>query len=548
MSPKKKHQVTKNFKWRISYSEMPVDSIESIKKLERRIFHEGGFTMDIYNELFHKVNATSNLVLVDFFRLSIRPMVSELGRNIPDYNHTRHQSAPVISKKTEVFPGNKFIIRKGFVEVDIYRMNTNYAYNLPSGIMQQVQGTYTIHKQSDGTFYFETGHFTRMRKEIERLCHNHITNKLHHWEKKELSYIRNYIDNKVSLHIEQFLKADIDAYDRDTDTYPLVLEKQELDEFARQLPYNFYPDFVHSIKSVPEEYRKSYLVQNPRWTLLDKISEQFVDGVVELINKEFKYTSADRELDEITRHPLGIRIKLKSVKSCDAEYARFVRIPATGTKKLLSLTYRIHPGRLFKFSEEGLSSIRNALRKAKLPKKSHLNVLLEEKLELMEGHPIVYEASESYGRFFYIMNLLYDIKDNRYEKSHPKCWHLFHSGTPERCPHILYFEDPNVVVSNDYNTPTRCYLLSMGRHIRLFELDSSKSTYVFSVEEGMTEAAIFLIWSYFSSHLMNKRQDKELQIEELFDAFGIKYWLREEPISKFDDGDYFFDQETNSLI
>ena len=214
----------------------------------------------------------------------------------------------------------------------------------------------------------------------------------------------------------------------------------------------------------------------------------------------------------------------------------------------MNIRTSIHPGRLYKFSEEGLSSIRNALRIAKLPKKSHLNVLLEEKLELMKGHPIVYEASESYGRFFYIMNLLYDIKDNRYEKSHPKCWHLFHSGTPERCPHILYFEDPNVVVSNDYNTPTRCYLLSMGRHIRLFELDSSKSTYVFSVEEGMTEAAIFLIWSYFSSHLMNKRQDKELQIEELFDAFGIKYWLREEPISKFDDGDYFFDQETNSLI
>ena len=141
----------------------------------------------------------------------------------------------------------------------------NYTHNNSLDL----SNTYTIHKQSDGTFYFETGHFTRMRKEIERLCHNHITNKLHHWEKKELSYIRNYIDNKVSLHIEQFLKADIDAYDRDTDTYPLVLEKQELDEFARQLPYNFYPDFVHSIKSVPEEYRKSYLVQNPRWTLLD---------------------------------------------------------------------------------------------------------------------------------------------------------------------------------------------------------------------------------------------------------------------------------------
>ena len=91
-------------------------------------------------------------------------------------------------------------------------------------------------------------------------------------------------------------------------------------------------------------------------------------------------------------------------------------------------------------------------------------------------------------------------------------------------------------------------MICMERHIRLFELDSSKSTYAFTIQKEMMEPAIFLLWSYFSSYLLNKRQDKELQIEELFNAFGIKYWFREDPISKFDDGDYFFDQETNSLI
>ena len=543
----KKQSARKDFKWHIDYVDMPVDTIASIKKLQKRIIHEGGFKADIYNELYNKVYLTSNLILVDFYKMIIKPLVLKSEHNIL-YPPTRQKEKSFSSRNTIKYPGNEFIMRKGFIEVDIYRMETSYAYDLPIGMMQQVQGTYSIHTKSDGSFYFETGHFARMRKEIEKLCHNHITYKLQYWEKKELSYLKKFIENHVSLYIEQNLKADINAYDSETDTYPLILDKLELEEFARQLPNNNYPDFVNSIKDIPEEYRKSYLVQNPRWTFLDKIAEQFVEGVVKLINDEFKYTSEDKKLDEISHCTPGIRIKIKTVKTCNIENARFVHIPAIDMKKLLCLTYRIHPGKLFKFSEEGLTRIKTAIKKARLSKKSHIKVLLEEKVKIIEGCPIVYEASESYGRFFYIMKLLYDIKDEKYEKLHPKCWHLFHSGTPERCTHILYFEDPNILVSNDYDTPTRCYLLSMGKHIRLFELDSSKSTYAFTVEEGMMEPAIFLVWSYFSSHLMNKRQDKELQIEELFEVFGIKYWFREDPISKFDDGDYFFNQETSSLI
>lgn len=547
MRENKRRQKETKRKWHIDYIDMSVDSVAAIKKLQKRILNEGGFTREMYKILYDKVYSTYNVVLIDFYNWTIKPFLQKSKERTIVPQKTRNELVLNRQKNTEAFPGKSFIMKNGCVKIGKYIMKTNYAYDLPDGMMKQVQGIYTIHKLVDGTFYFGTGQFGVMRKEIERLCHIHIGNKLKKWEKEELVYISSYIRNKVSVYISMILSPDLSKYDVKTDSYPLIVDYQQLPKFERQLPYRNYPDFINQIKEIPVEYRKSYLVKHPQWSLLERINEQFKEGLMNLINSEFSYTAADRELDEM-EGKLGIPFTLMSVNNCSIESARYISIPAAETNKLLQLTCKRHPGKLFKFSKEGIESISQIVNILSLENNGSLPNILDMKSQLIKGKYIKYESQDLYGGCYYLTNLLYDIKDNRYEKSHPKCWHLFNSGTPERCRHILYFKDPNLMCSHDSYTPIRCYMICMDRHIRLFELDSTKSTYAFTIREGMMEPAIFLLWSYFSSYLVNKRQDKELLIEHLFDAFGIKYWFRENPISKFDDGDYFFDQETNSLI
>lgn len=538
-------------KWHIDYIDMPVDSVASIKKLQKRILNEGGFTREMDKILYGRIYSTYNAVLIDLYKWTIRPLIEKREEITFKPFPKVKRPIPKPSKNIESYPGKNFIMTKGYVKLGKYCMKTNYAYDLPDGMMKQVQGTYAIYKSIDGTFYFKEGDFASLRKEIERLCHIYIGNKLKLWEKEKLTYISSYIRNKVHIYMNQILTPDLNRYDEKTDSYPLIVDNRQISEFGRHLPYTHYPDFINQIKEIPAEYRISYMKKYPSWRLLNTISKQFETGVMNLIKTEFSYTTADRELDEMTGRQLGIPIILESVESCWSEYARYIRIPATDTSIMLKLTAKRHPGKLFKFSAEGLRLIDSTINSLSFKDNERLHNLLNLKNKLVKGEYVKYETTNWYSErdfYNYNMELLYDIKDERYERCHPKCWHLFHSGTPERCNHILHFKDPNILSSQDSHTSVHCYMICMERHIRLFELDSSKSTYAFTIQKEMMEPAIFLLWSYFSSYLLNKRQDKELQIEELFNAFGIKYWFREDPISKFDDGDYFFDQETNSLI
>ena len=94
-------------KFCVDYHEMAVDSVAAINKLRKRIIREGGFTYRIYKELSEVVQSTSNIVLIDWYNWTIKPLVNDGGNRMNKHlscvkssiNVTRYASMPTYDKQ-----------------------------------------------------------------------------------------------------------------------------------------------------------------------------------------------------------------------------------------------------------------------------------------------------------------------------------------------------------------------------------------------------------------------------------------------------------------
>lgn len=65
--------------------------------------------------------------------------------------------------------------------------------------------------------------------------------------------------------------------------------------------------------------------------------------------------------------------------------------------------------------------------------------------------------------------------------------------------------------------------------LSMYALDTTKSIYRFEVKKDKINEAIFFIWSYFSSHNYNKRQDFDYVLI-LKEHFGIIRFYKDSPL------------------
>ena len=141
-----------------------------------------------------------------------------------------------------------------------------------------------------------------------------------------------------------------------------------------------------------------------------------------------------------------------------------------------------------------------------------------------------------------LYNRLLDISDKHYVLGHPKVEEYTHKLQLGYINRIAYFIDLNYMLSQEWpGKNIDCYLLANDEYIALYALDYSKSTYIFKVKKGYVDMAMFLIWSYFSSCIYNKREGKSIGIEHLFAYFGIEWYDNTgSPIYKNKEGLYQF--------
>ena len=240
--------------------------------------------------------------------------------------------------------------------------------------------------------------------------------------------------------------------------------------------------------------------------------------------------------------------------TCDEDTYEFINTPSFSFLQDIAFEFGNTPkGIFYEYNDDTIKDIESSIEMIKndrlynmlntniqsIKTKNKIEVLSEE--YLLGGYPLF--CLDSKTRYVYkITNRLLDISDKHYLISHPKIEDYTHKLQLGYINRIAYFQDPNYMVSQE--SPGKyvdCYLLANDEYIALYALDSSKSTYVFKIKSGCIDKAMFLIWSYFSSRIYNKREGKSIQIEHLFSCFGIEWYDNTgSPISKNKDGLYQF--------
>ncbi len=438
------------------------------------------------------------------------------------------------------------------IRVNKYVLETKRAFKIPDSLLQNIQGFFSIKVNIDNSFYFENYGLTRLLKLVNDYCSSHLDAKCEEWFMNKINSIENI--PKIYLELEDFVFNETNKiYElKDSAIKDCPLNKE-------MLRYDFR-DYIKKIPNIPKIYKDSYIKEYSFSKQIDKFNEEYRMSLTNIIRKYVYYTEKDMEVIKWRKgynHPILVHIIF--MKDVDTYKVEEVDVPSFSYKQQINLDIKYAPkGALYEFDDEIIASIESSIELLKSDKfynllKINIQFIKEKKnIETFFDKPFWGCFSDDiYGekdidikkRYRYkIYNPLLDIWDNHYLIGHPEVKESLYKLKEKSVNKIAYFKDPNYVHSQETSGEyIDCYLLANKKYIVLYALDNSKSTYIFYIKEGCIDKAMFLIWSYFSSYVYNKREGKSIQIENLFPYFGIKYYDNTgDPISRDKKGLYKF--------
>lgn len=435
------------------------------------------------------------------------------------------------------------------IKVGRYILGTNLEFAISPRVLKKIKGDFNIRIYDNGNFDFETDELDRLLNLVEVYSYSFLDGKCKKFFNKKIDSIALYAEREFTLKYNDFgINEANGRYELKYNAvkYSLLNKDDMLWNFSRLLAAQ---------KHIPQKYRDSYESKGILAYLVDKFNDEFRTCLTNLLRKDVYYTEKDCEVVawnyETYRPSIYVYFRL-------VEYDKYpsITLPSFSFSRNISFRFfNLPSGEPYNFSNESIEAIDACM--AKMLKSDDYYPLLNVNLQSIKERKNVERVfnRECWGAVSYDIegkkhtvtsaDCLLDISDEHYLIAHSRIskdyTQLLRSGRIDR---IAYFRDRNRVHSNTsyWDNGVDCYLLANDEYIELNALDSSKSTYIFKVKKGCIDAAMFLIWSYFSSHIENKREYKHIGIEYLFSYFGIEWYNNTgSPITRGEDGLYQFD-------
>lgn len=373
-------------------------------------------------------------------------------------------------------------------------------------------------------------------KDEESIYFESIEEQLTEWKETTIQQIKEYIlfENKY----EEILRV---TKINDSD-FKYKINRLLRESFCQSLK-DAYILRVQGCIKVPSIYKTKYLDKYPFFSFIEEMEREFMQQL-DLIIMDY-IRENESELLEPVNETTEIILKITNDKSTYIGILESCKIELSsiGVSLFFYVLQDHKLGRLLNFTSLGKLMIDFSLRRCQYYRNERIYKVLLDRFEYIKGNNNELSLPDNdYINFYYSIFPLFDIKDKKYVTSHLSCKKLFFHHVYLGCDKILYFVDPNIYASKEgEQNNVKCYLILRRNSIYLFSLDLSKSTYVFSVKAGMEEPAIFSIWAYFSSFMINKREGKVFSLISVFNKFGILDITSKAPIKKDARGLYLFE-------
>lgn len=439
-----------------------------------------------------------------------------------------------------------FQFKKREIRVGKYILTTERAFAIHPSILKKIEGEFTIRINPDNTFHFEDYGLTSLLNSVGEYCYSLLDEKLEDWFAGKIVAIETNVKRYIHLAFSDFEKNEKSGQYEIKDN---AIKYSPLNRDC--LLYEFFR-YVDSMPNIPSLYRECYKLRNTLTNLINKFNKEFRISLTNILRKYVYYTEKDVEVIEWSAVRPTITVFFRLLDEVDTY--DYINTPSfCYCQDVVFEFLNLPKGAPYEYSEDTIRCIEACLEQVKshdmydllnlnlqsFKRKKRTSIIKEEysrgvtSLHCLDGNTR-YEIASA--------NCLLDISDKHYLMAHPKVEDYSYKLESGHIKKIAYFTDPNYVLSQELpGFGVGCYLLANDNCIVLYALDSSKSTYTFYIKRGCVDIAMFLIWSYFSSYIYNKREGKYISIECLFPYFGIEgYDNTGSPISKNEERLYQF--------
>lgn len=487
--------------------------------------------------------------LIPFFEKHI------LGKNVsqsstpqPKRKKKKKKTPTEECYKIKTLKASDFQFMRGKVRVGGYIRETKNAFAISHAILKNIQGDFKIKILPDNKFDFEDHGLIKLQGLVEEYCYSFLDVKCEEWFIDRINAIKTDVRRDFKLNFSNF------SFNEENGRYELM------DGAIKYAPLNInsllceFRDYIDKQIHIPSRYRDSYEGRGTLTNLINKFNKEFSTCLTNILRKYIYYTEKDVEEMEWSGVKPTITVFFKLVD--ESSTYDCIETPSFFFMHDVVFEFRNLPkGAPYEFSEEAIRSIEACVEQ--INDRGMYN-LLSSNLQSIKNKKTLDFVWDEYtagslsfcnlkdGLTYYRLrtaNCLLDISDKHYLMAHPRVEDYSYRLDIGHIKKIAYFNDPNYVLSQELpGYRVECYLLANDEYIVLYALDSSKSTYTFKVKSGCIDMAMFLIWSYFSSHIFNKREGKYITIQCLFSSFGIEWYDNMgSPITRNKEGLYQFD-------
>lgn len=462
------------------------------------------------------------------------------------------QEIIIEQKSTITCKASDFKFFKNEIRFGEYTLKTQRAFNISPDILNKIPGDFEIRTLEGNKFYFENQGLTRLLGLIEDYCFSQMDELCLSWIGNKIATIDKSNRRTLEFKIKDF------EYQEESGRYEIKDNAVNCSVLSKDSLQYAFKIFILNIPKIPRIYKDDYINKSPYVKHVDLFNKEYSESLTKILRKYIYYTKDDIEVLKwdfpIYRSPARVCYRFLDTVVTGSNICEYIKAPSFAYSQKIDMYITGGPkGSLYQLDNNTISIIEKNIEQLKdnefydlfkinLQSITEKRNIFSNKEKYIKGYSY---RSDYFGNPEYSYDVecpLLNIADKHYLLGHSHIENYIDLLEKGYIDKIAYFEDPNYVCSqkNPSWEGVDCYILSNDENVILYALDPSKSTYNFKVKKGYRDAAIFLIWSYFSSRIYNKRQWRMIDITQFFSLFGIISYDRTSPIKKNAQGIYQF--------
>lgn len=505
------------------YRDYVIRRSQDVLRLASIIKESGNFTEDDYRFIFEKTkNANSSQHIISLIKKYIKPLVckNSISKRSGDkilskiknnqHNSTNGEETLVPIQKlmvanNKVYSASEFIFKQGLIICDGFKLKTVRAKHVDSSILKNIDATFRINATHDGSFYFNPA--TDLSRIINLIDSYYNKGKilkinrgieiLHTYIMSRIEFIRKRIESgelAILIPADSIIK---NSYNK----YEILIQKINLQAHV-SLNYNL-------------------IISNIiKYEIINAVGPDLFDTVILTYMKKYplSYDISNIINMILYRTKINIDNRLSKIFAVSNYYSLVIN---HNSGQITSIVYDERDTQYVSF----IHTIK-------------VETCINENKKLLKSK----ELYRGYNLYDYLVNKLRSLhthtSDIKYLKIDNTKHHPFQL-VRDSIEGAYLFDDRNDHFSDiSFNKNVKCILIEWcdnsnsckNTFFDLYTNDKTKSVYRFICKTKNRSKGLFIIWSYFTAYINNKRECYR-DYEDIFQVFGVRISSKLDPVT-----------------